>query len=35
MGEERKADFIRHRAPTLLIFGLYKKMVKLHGSEGV
>ena len=35
MGEEKKANFIGHWAPTLLIFGLYNKMVKLHGSEGM
>ena len=35
MGEEKKANFVGHWAPTLLIFGLYNKMVKLHGSEGV
>lgn len=35
MGEERKANFVGHWAPTLLIFGLYNKMVKLQGSDGV
>jgi hypothetical protein len=35
MGEEKKANFVGHWAPTLLIFGLYNKMVKLHGSDGV
>lgn len=35
VGEEKKANFIGHWAPTLLILGLYNKMVKLHGSEGV
>jgi hypothetical protein len=34
MGEEKKANFVGHWAPTLLIFGLYNKMVKLHGSDG-
>lgn len=33
MGEEKKANFIGHWAPTLLILGLYNKMVKLHGSD--
>jgi hypothetical protein len=33
MGEEKKATFIGHWAPTLLILGLYNKMVKLHGSD--
>src|SRR5688572_17944866 len=35
MGEEKKANFVGHWAPTLLIFGLYNKLVKLHGSDGV
>jgi len=34
-GQEKKANFIGQWAPTLLILGLYNKMVKLHGSEGV
>ena len=34
MGEEKKANFIGHWAPTLLIFGLYNKIVKLQGSDG-
>jgi hypothetical protein len=34
MGEEKKANFVGHWAPTFLIFGLYNKMVKLHGSDG-
>src|SRR6201992_4380968 len=33
VGEEKKANFIGHWAPTLLILGLYNKMVKLHGSD--
>ncbi len=33
MGEEKKATFIGQWAPTLLILGLYNKMVKLHGSD--
>jgi len=32
MGEEKQANFIGQWAPTLLILGLYNKMVKLHGS---
>ena len=32
-GQEKKANFIGHWAPTLLILGLYNKMVKLHGSD--
>jgi len=35
MGDDRKANFIGHWAPTFLLLGLYNKMVKLHGSEGV
>ena len=34
IGDERKANFVGHWAPTLLIFGLYNKMVKLQGSDG-
>ena len=34
-GEEKKANFIGQWAPTLLILGLYNKMVKLHGSDPV
>jgi hypothetical protein len=32
-GQEKKAQFIGQWAPTLLILGLYNKMVKLHGSD--
>ena len=32
-GQERRAHFIGQWAPTLLILGLYNKMVKLHGSD--
>jgi hypothetical protein len=35
MGQEKRANFFGQWAPTLLILGLYNKMVKLHGSEGV
>lgn len=34
-GDERKANFVGHWAPTILILGMYNKLVKLHGSEGV
>ena len=34
-GDERKANFVGHWAPTFLILGLYNKMVKLHGSDPV
>ena len=33
MGEEKKANFVGQWAPTLLILGMYNKMVKLHGSD--
>ena len=33
-GHEKKATFVGQWAPTLLILGLYNKMVKLHGSDG-
>jgi len=35
MGQEKKANFIGQWAPTLLILGMYNKLVKLHGSEGM
>jgi hypothetical protein len=34
-GHERKANFVGHWVPTILILGLYNKMVKLHGSDAV
>jgi hypothetical protein len=34
-GDERKANFVGHWAPTFLLLGLYNKLVKLHGSDGV
>ena len=33
MGKDKKASFEGQWAPTLLILGLYNKMVKLHGSD--
>jgi len=33
-GKKHAATFIGQWAPTLLILGLYNKMVKLHGSDG-
>lgn len=33
-GREKTANFIGHWAPTLLILGLYNKVVKLQGSDG-
>ena len=35
MNKREHANFIGQWAPTLLILGLYNKMVKLHGSESV
>lgn len=35
LGDEKKAVFVGHWAPTFLTLGLYNKLVKLHGSEGV
>lgn len=32
-GKREISNFIGQWAPTLLIFGLYNKMVKLHGSD--
>jgi hypothetical protein len=32
-GKEKKAQFVGQWAPTMLILGLYNKMVKLHGSD--
>jgi hypothetical protein len=34
-GREKTANFIGHWAPTFLIIGLYNKVVKLQGSDGV
>jgi hypothetical protein len=34
LGQQRRANFVGQWAPTLLILGLYNKMVKLHGSDG-
>jgi hypothetical protein len=33
VGDERKAVFVGQWAPTLLILGLYNKLVKTHGSD--
>lgn len=35
MGHGKKANFVGHWVPTLLIFGLYNKLVKLQGSDGI
>ena len=34
-GKKDAANFVGHWAPTLLIVGLYNKLVKLEGSDGV
>jgi hypothetical protein len=34
MGKVEAANFVGHWAPTILILGMYNKMVKLHGSDG-
>ena len=35
MGKDNWALFVGQWAPSFLILGLYNKLVKLHGSEGV
>ncbi len=32
-GRDRGAQFVGHWVPTILILGLYNKLVKLHGSD--
>jgi hypothetical protein len=32
-GRDKAANFVAHWAPTLLVLGLYNKIVKLHGSD--
>jgi len=34
-GREKAASFVGQWAPALLIFGLYNKLVKLQGSDGI
>jgi hypothetical protein len=34
MGDDKTANFIGQWAPTVLILGLYNKLVKLEGSDG-
>ena len=34
IGKGEAATFVGQWAPTLLILGMYNKMVKLHGSDG-
>jgi len=33
MGRDKDAQFIGHWVPTILILGLYNKLVKVQGSE--
>ena len=33
-GKNETANFVGHWAPTILILGLYNKLVKLEGSDG-
>lgn len=33
MGKQQMANFVGQWAPTILIMGLYNKLVKLHGSD--
>ena len=33
-GRDKAATFVAQWAPSLLVLGLYNKMVKLHGSDG-
>jgi len=32
-GRKTDATFVGHWAPTILMIGMYNKMVKLHGSD--
>ncbi len=32
-GRKHDATFVGHWVPTMLMFGLYNKLVKLHGSD--
>ena len=33
VGRKSDAQFVGHWVPTILLLGVYNKMVKLHGSE--
>lgn len=33
MGKKEMSNFVGHWAPTILIMGLYNKLVKVHGSD--
>ena len=32
-GRDKDADFVGHWVPTILILGLYNKLVKVEGSD--
>ncbi len=34
-GNAKRANFVGQWAPTFLCLGIYNKLVKLHGSDGV
>ena len=34
-GNAKKANFVGQWTPTFLCLGIYNKLVKLHGSDGV
>lgn len=34
MGKKEASNFVGHWAPTILILGLYNKLVKIEGSDG-
>ena len=33
MGRQQMSNFVGHWAPTILIMGVYNKLVKQHGSD--
>jgi len=33
MGKQQMSNFVGHWAPTILVMGLYNKIVKVHGSD--
>lgn len=35
LGKKHDAIFVGHWAPTILLLGIYNKLVKLHGSDPV
>lgn len=34
-GKKEASNFVGHWAPTILILGLYNKLVKIEGSDGI